>query len=185
MPHLEETATAPRQQTVPARHERHPTDPVVVRVVDWLQRKTEIITINYSFLTAIIETCRHAEIHRTSDNDEKKSQCPINVGKTPDKMSGISIYPQFVVKSLIFLWFHNELTSSITSSWSKVNKSAIIPETLILPNLPSWLKISQDFPYLWRHIHGNPWAFPGTRSYKREVFWQDRGNEGADWRRTR
>ena len=128
---------------------------------------------------------RHAEIHRTSDNDEKKSQCPINVGKTPDKMSGISIYPQFVVKSLIFLWFHNELTSSITSSWSKVNKSAIIPETLILPNLPSWLKISSDFPYLWRHIHGNPRAFPGTRSYKREVFWQDRGNEGADWRRTR
>ena len=99
---------------------------------------------------------RHAEIHRTSDNDERKSQCPINVGKTLDKMSGISIYPKFVVKSRIFLWFHNELTSSITSSWSKVNKSAIIPETLILPNLPSWLKISLDFPYLWRHIHVNP-----------------------------
>ena len=44
---------------------------------------------------------RHAEIHRTSDNDEKNSQCPINVGKTPDKMSGISIYPKFVVKSQI------------------------------------------------------------------------------------
>ena len=113
---------------------------------------------------------RHAEIHRTSDNDEKKSQCPVNVGKTPDKMSGISIYPKFVVKSLIFLWFHNELTSSITSSWSKVNNSAIIPETLILPNLPSWLKISSDFPYLWRHIHGNPRVFQGTRSYKGEVF---------------
>ena len=30
---------------------------------------------------------RHAEIHRTSDIDEETSQCPVNVVKTPDKMS--------------------------------------------------------------------------------------------------
>ena len=30
---------------------------------------------------------RQAEIHRTSDIDEETSQCPVNVVKTPDKMS--------------------------------------------------------------------------------------------------
>ena len=59
---------------------------------------------------------RHAEIHQTSDNDEKKSQCPINVGKTPDKMSGISIYPKFVVKSQILSEDEMENTAYILNS---------------------------------------------------------------------